>query len=312
MLILGIPNLITAIIAFLLILQNFDVLSTLTESSELALTPELLSSMIISILIFSIVLVLDFIILQGIGISVIKETLNFSDTLPSIKIIKNFKDGIKCVILNLFYLGIPMVIFSILYTIIGANLVNNPNLESILIIFTLIYVVLMIFIGILQVVAICNFAKTDSVRESLSISNMYKLAKEIGLLKIFLAILLCNIISEIIIMIGSVISLIPVVGLLVLAFIIYTYIILASYRVYGLIYRERYINDNQQENPNQANVLDIPENEAIKEIESDVSSNNLMNNKEHMDNNSIQRCSKCGYTNPDFVQICINCGNNLK
>ena len=323
-LILGIPYLIIGLFA-LLFLYEAAGLSTLSDvSQEALLSSPLFSTFMVTFLLFIVVVIVCTIIMSGIGLSVIKETIKPSNMLPNIEFKTNILDGIKSLIVSLVYIIIPSFIFIILMAIVGAALGEDSGV--IILILMLIFLIAMIIIGLLLTVAICRLAETNSIGEALNVGNIIEIGKKIGFVKIFATLLICNVILGIISLVGSLVNMIPVIGTILVIYLLYTYIMLVTYRAYGLLYREKYGNMyaqnafqppyNQIEN-NPAPKINNEMND-YKAIDTDNENIDFQNMDTQYDNQTNEssepimiKCSKCGYSNPDYVKICVNCGNEL-
>lgn len=319
---LGIPYLIIGIFTLILTYESTG-LTTLSDVSEEAmLSSPIFSTFLITALVFFIVLIVCTIIMNGIGISVIRETIKASDMLPNIELKTNIIDGIKSLIVSLVYILVPLIIFFIIFGLIAAALGENSGI--ILFLLIILFFIAMIIIGILLTVAICRLAETNSIGEALNFSNILDIAKKIGLLKIFATLLICNILLGVISLVGSFIGIIPVIGIIIVTYLLYTYTILVTYRAYGLLYRDKDgevysqksfqqpytpIENNQVENVNnQMNNYNPDNDENLDFQNTNVENNNQVNENPE---NLMKKCSTCGYSNPDYVKICVNCGNEL-
>lgn len=323
-LILGIPYLVIAIFASLFILQVAGLSSLADVSEDALLSSPLLSTFLVTTLLFIVVAVICSIIMSGIGISVIRETIKPSDMIPDLEPVNNFVDGIQSLIISIVYMIIPVLAFVIIVSVIASLFGDNAG--WIVLILFLLFFIAIIFIGLLLSVAICRFAETGSITQALDVTKVYEIGKEIGYGKIFGVILLINIIFAVISMIGNFISMIPIIGTIIVIYFLYTYIELVTYRAYGLLYRDRTqantqnafqqpytpIADNQNQQP-------VTENNDFKSIENtenlDFQTDNSQNTENEESNEAteavLKKCTKCGYSNPDYVNICVNCGNEL-
>lgn len=315
--ILGIPNLILSIVIVVLGLQ-IDGLDSFTSTDSLLSSP-LFTTFLATFLVFLLVAIISQIFMCGIGISVIRNTHKFSHELPDLEPGKNLLDGIKYIVVSIVYgivIGIiSLIIFFILSAILGDS--SASFLLSIIILF-----VILVITSILLIISFNKLAETNSISEALNISNVYNIAKDIGLLKIFGTFFICNIITGILISIGEVIDLIPIIGSIIFYYVILTYTQLVEFRVYGLIYNNHNQNSNTYQKPsmdftpnntiedyteNQVNdfqpATNVVENDVAGEVNTEIPETNAT---------GITKCRKCGYSNPDFVNICVNCGNDLK
>ena len=326
-LMLGLPYLAIGIITLILGLQVAGT-SEITNSTMNSSAME--STFIISLLLFYIVAIVAQLIMSGIGISVTRETINLSNNLPEIDLKNNIVDGLKSFVVTLIYIGIPILIF----TIVLAVLLVSEAPDILIGIIVIVLFVAMVFLLILEFVALGRLAETGSIGKSLNLSYIFEMSKTIGLGKIFITNLICIILLAIIGIVGSLLEIIPVVGFVLVMYIVYTYNILVTSRVCGLLYRERNgvsnYNNMYQQPANNVDYNEQQYNQTPEVVQnSPVGDFNSANNSPydfHPDNNNeannsstveediseeMKICSKCGYTNPDFVNICVNCGNKL-
>jgi len=251
--------------------------------------------------------------MNGIGISVIKETIKPSNLLPNIELKTNILDGIKSIIISLIYIGVPTIIFFILFGIVGVALGENSGILILLLM--LLYFIAIIIIGILLTIAICRLAETNSISEALNISNIIEIGKKIGFIKIFATLLICNVLLGILSVVGIFISMIPLIGTIIVMYLLYSYTILVTYRAYGLLYQEKNgetFTQNTFQQPytpienNQDQKVNNTENIDFQNI--DTQNNNQTNESSET---LTKKCSNCGYSNPSYAKICVNCGNEL-
>ncbi len=323
-LILGIPNLVIAIFATLFILQMAGLSSLTDVSSEAMLSSPLFSTFIVTTLLFMLIAIICSIMMSGIGLSVIRQTIQPSDLLPDIQPLKNFVDGIKSFIVSFLYVIIPVIVFIIVVSTVIS--VFGENSGFIILIIFLLFFIAMIFIGLLLTVALCRLAETNSISAAIDITSIYEIGKQIGLLKIFGVIIVCNVILGILSMLGSFISIIPILGTILVMYLLYTYIELVSYRAYALLYRDRNLTSSQMAFQQPYTPIEDGQNQQLNnEVKDFKSSDNtesidfqqdINQNNENVPVNEdtgvkLQKCSKCGYSNPDYVNICVNCGNEL-
>ena len=322
-LILGIPNLVIAIFAVLFIVQGVGLSSVANVSEEALLSSPLFSTFIVTFLLFILVVLICSIMMSGIGLSVIRQTIQPSDIMPDIQPVKNFTDGIKGFIVSFIYMIIPVLVYIILLSAVMALLGDNGAI--LVFVLLLLFIIAIIAVGLLLIVALCRLAETNSISQALSITDIYETAKQIGILKIFGVIVICNVLLSLISLVGTFINLIPIIGTIIVLYILYTYIELVSYRAYGLLYRENNPVQSQMAFQQPYTPIENPQNQQINNETQDFKS--IEDNTENLDfervNNEgnvssdengeaqLKKCSKCGYSNHDYVNICVNCGNEL-
>ena len=309
-LILGIPNLIMAILSIILGIQALSI-SDFTSTESLLSSP-LFTTLLVTTFIYLIVALIVVLLMNGIGLAVIRETINYSNELPEIKIGKNILDGIKSIIITAIYFLVPTVIFFILLLIVG-SLVEDSS--AILLLLMIIYYIAIIIVSLFSVVALGRLAETNSMGEALKFLNIFDIAKSIGLLKIFGTVIIAGIIISIIAIVSALLEIIPIIGVIVSQYIIFTFIILFNCRLEGLLYRDRKVEPNSVDNFQQpVNAIGSQDANQVTDFqplsEHDNGGNDFSVTSE--DTSSVKKCSQCGYSNPDFVNICINCGSELK
>ena len=317
-LIIGIPYLIIGILALILVYESIGITTLSDVSQEALLSSPLFSTFILTTLLFMIVTFICTIIMSGIGMSIIKETIKPSDLLPNINLKVNIIDGIKSWIVSIVYIIIPTIIFLILFGIVMATLGEDSGI--LLLLLMLLFIIAIIIIGLLLTVAVCRLAETDSISEALNFSNIIEIGKKIGFVKIFLTLLICNVILGVISLLASLLNIIPIIGTLIVTYLLYTYIVIVTYRAYGLLYREKNeanvsqnafqppytpIDDKQTQEINENKTADnVPANENLE-------NNDFQENETEDNENTIKKCSKCGHLNPNYGTFCINCGNEI-
>lgn len=323
-LILGLPNLILSILFFILILQALGLDSIADLPADIIIYSPIFSTFIITTIIFFIALVIGVLILEGIQLSVIRETINGNDIIPNLELSKNFVDGLKCLILSIVYMLIPTVVYLIL-VFVSLGILHDDAVIFIIIL-TVLLVIVAIILSFLYVVSICRLAQTDSLEEALKIRNIYEITKNIGFVKIFLVLIFSLVLNLIISLIGSVLEIIPVIGFIILTYIFYTYFIIVTSRSYGLLYRDEFINAGQFNGTFNQQVVDKTpivnkEYEFNKDNNMDYTtpktdfdfqpSQEGSNVNQDVQLSDIKKCSRCGYSNPNYANICSNCGNKL-
>ncbi len=320
-LILGIPNLVIAIFAALFVLQGVGLSSLGDVSEKTLMSSPLFSTFIVTFLLFILVAIICSIMMSGIGLSVIRQTIQPSDVMPDIQPVKNFIDGIKSFIVSFIYVIVPVLVYVIVVSSVGSLLGDNGAF-LVFIVFIL-FLIAMVFIGIILTVALSRLAETNSISKALDVTGVYETAKQIGLLKIFGVIVICNVLLGVLSLVGVFISIIPILGTIIVMYLLYTYAQLVTYRAYGLLYRER--NPTQAQNAFQEPYTPIgnAQNQQISNESQDFKpdENNTegmdferVNQNDNSDDNTeapLKKCTNCGYSNPDYVSICVNCGKEL-
>lgn len=208
------------------------------------------------------------ILVFGISISIIQETISGLNTIPVINPIKNFIDGVRNIILLVIYFLIPAIITLILAYPTG--LINNLNrviaasqtitvnnsttaTSSIiniipsnitgdffisLIITVLIGIILFVIFALLANIAQAILAETGRIMSGLNIKDVIIKITGIGWGKYIGFIILVLVTTFIIGLISGIITLIPYIGRIIAAVVIDSYLLIFLARSTGLIYME--------------------------------------------------------------------------
>lgn len=179
------------------------------------------------------------ILLAGYYVSVVRNGAHYSDEIPDLDFVKNFKDGLKSIVISFIYLIIPTVIVVLVIFFTGAIGASLDHIGTSLIISILVAVILYILFGILEIVAIARFAYYDDWGEALSIGTVYDDAKSIGFFNIivflFVMILVCIVLAVVSLLLG----LIPYVGAIISYLVVESYTVLFAGNAIGLFYSEK-------------------------------------------------------------------------
>lgn len=178
------------------------------------------------------------IVLSGYAVSVIKKGIDDSDDFPEIDLRTNLINGIKALIINIAYFIIPIIIALILAVITGSIGVGLNNAVAALGIFAVLVIILFIVFSILEMVAMARFADTDSLDEALKIGAVIDDIKRIGILNIIAFLIIAFIIVFVAIIVGSLISLIPYIGIIITSVIVMAFVVLFYYKALGLLYAD--------------------------------------------------------------------------
>lgn len=204
---------------------------------------------------------------EGYMLSVIKESINFSEEIPALDIFANLVDGLKLLVVEIVYYIIPAILVLIVGWLSGTfsaamNIVNyvgedvtNTTLNATdlvntipqeywaalitgLAITALFAMILFIIFGLLLEIAMCRLAKYDSIKEAIDFKAVIGDIKEIGVGRyIKWYVLLIVIILILSIVIGLVNSL-PYVGVLITFLVIAPFITLFASRALGTLYSD--------------------------------------------------------------------------
>lgn len=178
------------------------------------------------------------VILSGYSISVLKESLDYSEEIPSLNLIQNIKDGLKVILISIVYLIIPIVIVLVIggfTSVIGASL---DNIIAALGVSLIIAAILFIIFGIFQIIAVIRFADSGSMDAAFKLREIYDDIRRIGILKLIAFLIIAIIIIILSSVIGSLIALIPYIGLIISQILVGGFISLFYYHALGLLYLE--------------------------------------------------------------------------
>ena len=191
-------------------------------------------------IIFFIGLIAFILIAPGYLLSVTKEGINRSGTIPEIQPSRNIVDTIKLFIISFVYSLIPGIIITILMVILGSS-VSSGGIDSatgLFAIVLIITIILEIIFGLFATIAILRFANTDSLSDAFSFSEVFEELKQAGILKLILLGIVLGIISAIILLVGSFISMIPIIGVFITFLAIYGFVALFESYAMGLFYSD--------------------------------------------------------------------------
>jgi len=219
-------------------------------------------------------------LMYGYGISVIRNTINHIDEIPSFEISKNLVDGIKTILIGILYYIIPIVvIFAVLYysgdlvhfaTISYTSLLdssgnltntyiqNNANSVYISLFISGIVSVVLIFVtSIFAYIGIARFADKGKIMDAFQIKEILNIISTIKWSKYIILLIIYFILSFCISAVFSLVSIIPYIGIIISILVIFPYLFLFCGRVNGLIY-------------NEANPIDSLPNDSTPELEQDL------------------------------------------
>jgi hypothetical protein len=197
-------------------------------------------------------------IIMGYTISITRKTIaNVDESMPKIKWGDNFGDGIKLLILTIIYYIIPGIIALIMiyvtntfnqfylfitYYALGsissmpesiASIIDT-NFLIVLIVLTVVYIIF----SLLFLIAKAIFAETESLGAAINITNVFNKIKEITLKNYIIWVVIFTIISCILLGLTELVSIIPYIGIIIVALIINPFVEMFSARSLGLIYNE--------------------------------------------------------------------------
>lgn len=220
------------------------------------------TSIIIITLLVSVIIQL---ILSGFMVSISKTTLNKNDTIPKFNLEKDLLNGIKKVIITIFYVLIAIIITLILAIPLGlySNIAkvtsilssmpsNYPtffvlqsippetfkalefSLGSVMVLFGVLLIIVSIFLFLAQV----SLAETGSIMAGCNIKALFNKMRRIGLGKFLTCLVMYAIIMFISLVLGMFVVVIPTYGVYIYYFIIVSFTSIFSARLAALIYME--------------------------------------------------------------------------
>ena len=177
-------------------------------------------------------------ILSGYSLDIIKYAFDNSDEYPMIDIAANFVDGVKVLIINIIYFIVPIFITLILAVITGAIGAGLNHLCTGLGIAAIISMIVFIIFGIFEVIAIARFAEPGRLDEAFKFGAVIEDIQRIGFAKVIAFLIIAVIIIAIAAVIGSLLTFIPVIGVLLSSIVLGGFIILFYNRGIGLLYAD--------------------------------------------------------------------------
>ncbi|WP_297982595.1 DUF4013 domain-containing protein [uncultured Methanobrevibacter sp.] len=222
-----------------------------------------------TISILGIISIILYFIIQGYSISVLKETIEYSDEIPALNLGKNLVSGIKFLVVEIIYWIIPIILSFVVFFISGGasatvdlagviqnntnNFTANVTANSVLAnipqeyinsflssfsITIIIAVILFLIFGLLLEIAMCRFAKYDSIGEALSIGEVIADIRAIGIGKFIGWYIIYIIIAAILGIIAGIVTAVPYIGVLVSFILVGPFIFLFASRALGNLYLE--------------------------------------------------------------------------
>lgn len=185
--------------------------------------------------------VIAFILIAGYLLSVIKEGINRTGTLPEIQWGKNIVDTLKLYVVSFIYNIIPGIILFVLLMLVGgiSSTGNTQAAGGAAIIVIIIYFIIAIVFALLLSVATLRLANTDSLGEAVAFSEVFEDLKKIGVLKLILLAIVIAIIATILALIGILISVfVPIIGMFIAIMVIYLFLALFDSYAMGLLYSD--------------------------------------------------------------------------
>lgn len=237
----------------LLIIGVFFLVITLCQSAG-ALADNAALGIIGTIVAFIITL-----FVMGYSLDIIKFGIDLEDDMPALDFAKNFKNGVKLLLVSIIYYIVPIIISIILSIIVGGvafskladfqltnsttpvevfNVMFTPDVVATFAIVFIISVIVFIIFALLALMGLARLAQSGSIDEAISFKQSYYDLKEIGIGKTLACLILLFIILFVFMIIVGLISLIPYVGFIIGALIGNPIMLFIQYRAYGLLYSE--------------------------------------------------------------------------
>lgn len=204
---------------------------------------------------------------QGYLLSVLRESINLSDNIPSLDIFANLVDGLKLLVVEIVYYIIPTIIVLIVgwlsgtysavlkiveyigqdvtnTTVNATAMVNAVPQEYWVALFTGLFItvivalILYIIFGLLLEIGMCRLAKYDSISEAINIREVIGDIQEIGLGRYIGWYILLLIITIVLGIILGLFTAIPYVGVLIGFLVVAPFIALFGARALGNLYSD--------------------------------------------------------------------------
>lgn len=302
---LAIPSLVIA--GIIALIELFAFMSNSGNTSNVL-------AMIIGVLgiLFFVLIFIVALINSGLILNVIRYIINGKTELPELEVGKFAIDGIKSVVVVFIYVIVPIFIIGILSAIFMYLDLSIVSVILMLLVYVVIFILTLLFPAIYG-----TLAETNSISEALSISKVWDITKQIGFVKVFLVLIIFNVVVSILSMIILFIMFIPVIGPIIVA-LIFTYYSIASGHCYGLLYLEKDQDDtfnnqyqfNQPNQPIESSQQD-DSNQALPEDNTQDKPLDFQrpNNQENTD--KTESCPNCGTENKSDAKFCMTCGEEL-
>lgn len=241
-----------AIIGILVVLGNFS------DAFDYGLLNG--GTFIVGIIFTILFIAISLLILPGYFLSVIRRTVNDSNDLPSLSLVKNIIDSLKLLIMGIVYMipiAIILLVSAFALNIFGlinrvlfyvnnygadyANYMPDDLLISFgtgILIMGIIFFILCVLYSIIVFIAQSRLAKYDSLKSSFQIREIFNDISKIGWGNYIIWLVLLAIIVVIFAIIYATISVLGVIFFIIAAFFINTYLQIFIARNTGLIYKK--------------------------------------------------------------------------
>ncbi|WP_455645590.1 DUF4013 domain-containing protein, partial [Methanosphaera sp.] len=180
----------------------------------------------------------------GVSLDVMRSAMNKSDDIPQFDLRRNFIEGIKSLIVTIIYYIIPVLVSVLIACILGsgdvisqliwtyeldfsqipASVLTGSGIDILIPI--IVFVILLIFSILFEVTSQGILVQTGSIRDAINVREVYSRIKTIGWSNYIGCIIFLGIVSGCISSIGTFISVIPSIGILLEAFIIESYLLI--------------------------------------------------------------------------------------
>jgi len=188
-------------------------------------------------------------IYNGYGLNIIKNTINNEDdNLPEFDWINNLFDGLKVLVLSIFYGLIPIIIGLILALIFGVfsnftavnalNYSSVPIASSAILIVNITTTILAILFTLVGIIAMARLAETGRLASIIEFEEIFNTISNIGWGNYIAWFIIFYIIIILIGLITAVINFIPILGTIIYMLIIPGFLNIFKSRSIGLIYNE--------------------------------------------------------------------------
>ena len=207
-----------------------------------------------------IIAIMVWFIINGYYLSVIRDSINLKNEVPSFNIKENLGDGAYLFVIELILAIIPFIIFlligyftgtfdliinTIMTTYNSSLTSGNVDYNMFIKLFNSGFVITLIVSFILGIVyslianiAVCRYGKTGKFKEGINIVKIFEDISKIGWSNYIIWFILIMIITCIFGVISSFITSIPIIGAFISALIISPYLMIFSARALGLIYTD--------------------------------------------------------------------------
>ena len=199
--------------------------------------------LILGVIMIASILIVPVFLLIGYLFRIIKATLAGLDELPEFdEIGEMFVDGLKVFVVGIVY-SIPVIIISLIITAItgsssSATLSLNPAMIWGLVLVYIVYIIVAVIVGLIEVIAIANMAYYDGdLGAAFSFSEILDRIAKIGWGKYIITYIVIAIVAFIGFLIGL-LTLFILVGIILLPLVIAPFIYMFGVRAIALLFTE--------------------------------------------------------------------------